>query len=105
MSVVDEVIAALNGHDVEAFIACYAADAAIEDGDGSLLARGHDEMRERYGGIFAEHPAARWRALHRIETGPYVVQHEEVTGRGDPSTHVCVYLVEDHLIVREQVLR
>ena len=105
MSVVDRVIAALNAHDVEAFVACYAADAPIEDGDGTVLARGHDAMRERYGGIFEEFPAARWRALHRIETGRYVVQHEEVTGRGEATRHVCVYLVEDDLVVREQVFR
>lgn len=104
MSVIERLYAALNAHDVEAFVACYAEDATIEDGHDAVLARGHDGLRERYRGILEEHPGARWEVLTSIETGPFVVQHEEVTGRGEPRRQVCVYLLEDDLVVRERVL-
>ena len=103
--VVDRVVDALNAHDVDAFVACYAEDATIEDGLDEVLARGHDGLRARYAPMFEEFPDARWQTLTRIDSGPFVVQHEEVTGRGEPARHVCIYLVRDGLIGRERILR
>ncbi|HEY2326772.1 MAG TPA: nuclear transport factor 2 family protein [Gaiellaceae bacterium] len=107
MSVIEHVIAALTAHDLDAFVACYAEDAKIEEGnDGAVLAHGHEAMRVRYGALLAEHPKARWTVLHRIEAGEFVVQHEEVHGMGIAVVqHVCVYLVRDGLIHQERVLR
>jgi hypothetical protein len=105
MSVADRVLAALNAHDVEAFVACYAADATIEDGYDAVAARGAREIKERYAPMFEQYPALRVEALSRVEVGEFVVQHEEVTGRGDAARHVAVYLVRDDRIVRERLLR
>jgi hypothetical protein len=102
--VVDRVVEALNTHDVDAFVACYAEDATIEDGRDTVLACGHDGVRERLDRILEEHPSARWEVLSRIESGPFVVQHEELGGRGDATRHVCVFLVEGDRIARELVL-
>jgi hypothetical protein len=104
VSVVDRVVEALNAHDVEAFVACYAEDATIEDGHDRVVARGHDELRERYGPMFARHPDLRVEALHRIDVGEFVAQHERVTGRGEPEEHVAVYLVRDDRIARERLI-
>ncbi len=101
--VVERVIDAVNAHDLEAFVACYTQEAAIEDGYDQVLARGHDELRRRYGAMLERYPRARWQVLHRIDTGAFVVQYEEVTGRGETSRHVCVYLVQDDRIGRERV--
>ena len=107
MNVVDRVIAALCAHDVDAFVACYAADAVIEEGnDGRVLARGRDAMRARYGQLLADNPDAHWHVLHRIEAGEFVIQHEKVTGvAAMPAQHVCVYRVRDGMIREERVLR
>lgn len=105
MSVTERVLAALSDHDLEAFLACYAPDATIEDGFDAVLAAGHAGMRARYGPMFEEFPDARWTLLERIDAGSFVVQHEEITGRGDTTRHVCVYLVKDDRIERELVLR
>ena len=108
MSVVERVVTALCSHDVDAFVACYAPDALIEEGnDGLLLAQGHDAIRERYGLLLSAHPNAKWTVLHRIVAGEFVIQHEEVSGwiADGPSRHVCVYLVRDGLIQQERVLR
>jgi hypothetical protein len=102
---IDRICAALNAHDLDAFVACYLADATIEDGYDTVIVRGHDGLRERYGPMFAGFPEMHVETLHRIESGPFVVQHERWTGRGEPSSHVCVFLVEDGLVRRERILR
>ena len=101
--VVDRVLAALNAHDVDAFVACYAQDATIEDGYDWVAARGHDELRARYGPTFADYPELRVEAISRTVVGAFVVQEEVVTGRGDGERHAAVYLIENGLIKRERL--
>ena len=103
--VVDRVLAALCAHDLEAFVACYAPDATIEDGHDRVGARGHDELRERYGPMFAAHPELGVDAGWRTVVGEFVVQEETVTGRGARERHVAVYLIRDGLIARERLIR
>jgi hypothetical protein len=102
--VVARVLEALNAHDVDAFVACYTEDATIENGYDDVAARGHDGLRDRYAPMFEQHPGIRVTALARTDAGPFVVQHEEVTGRGEPARHVAVYLIRDGKIARERLL-
>ncbi len=101
--VADRVLVALTAHDLEAFVACYAEDATIEDGYDRVAVRGHDELRSRFGAQFAEHPELRVQLISRTVVGAFVVQEEEVTGRGEHQRHVAVYLIEDGLIKRERL--
>jgi hypothetical protein len=104
--VVDRVLAALNAHDLEAFVACYDENATIEDGDGNVLARGRSEIRSRYGPILAAFPSLRVEALSRQQAGRYVVQEETVAGRApEEERHLAVYQLEGNAIVRERLLR
>jgi hypothetical protein len=103
--VVDRVLMALNAHDVDAFVSCYADDATIEDGHDDVFVRGHDELRTRYGPMFEQLPDVRVEALTRTDVGEFVVQEEVVTGRGEPERHVAVYLVRDGRIQRERLLK
>jgi hypothetical protein len=102
--VVDRLLAALNTHDVEAFVACYAEDATIEDGHDEVIARGHTDLRERYGPMFERFPELRIEARNRTDLGEFVVQEELVSGRGEPTRHVAVYLVRGGVIARERLL-
>ena len=102
--VVDRVLEALNAHDIDAFVECYTEDATIEDGHDTVVARGHDEVRQRYGPMFERFPDVRVSALHRIDLDEFVVEHEEVTGRGEPTRHVAVYLIRDGKIARERLV-
>jgi hypothetical protein len=102
--VVDRVLVALNDHDVDAFVACYAEDATIENGHDKVFVRGHDELRARYGPMFEQLPDVRVEAITRSDVGEFVVQEEVVTGRGEPQRHVAVYLVRDDLIARERLI-
>jgi hypothetical protein len=102
--VVDRVLAGLNAKDVDAFVACYAEDATIEDGYDRVGARGRDGLRERYAPLFEQYPDIHVEATRRTNVGEFVVQEEEVTGRAGHERHVAVYLVVDGLIARERLL-
>jgi len=104
MSVVDRVLEALNAQDVDAFVGCYGPDATIEDGYDRVGARGHDELRTRYGAMFAKYPGVRVEPGWRTEVGNFIVQEETVTGRSGHERHVAVYQIEDDLIVRERLI-
>jgi hypothetical protein len=101
--VVDRVVEALNAHDLDAFVACYAPEAIIENGYDEVIARGSDELHARYGLMFGESPDVCVEPLSRTEVGEFVVQEERVTGRGEPLRQVAVYLVEQEVIVRERL--
>ena len=105
--VIDAVVRALSEHDLNAFMACYAVDARIEDAEGTPLATGHGELRPRYEEMFRRFPDLRVRALARLTVGTYVVQEEEVLGRAaQPERHIAIYhLSKDGLIAHEQLLR
>jgi hypothetical protein len=104
VSVVDRMLEALNGHDLEAFAACYAPHATIEDGYDRVVARGHAGLRARYGPMFDSLRDLQVQAVSRTQVGEFVVQEERVTGRGEPERHVAVYLVRDDVIVRERLV-
>jgi hypothetical protein len=77
--------------------------------DGSILASGHHEIRERYGELFAASPNLRAEIANRIEVGSVVIDEERVTGfvlPGMPSEiHAAVvYRVVDGLIHTARLL-
>jgi hypothetical protein len=102
--VAERVLAALNAHDLDAFVACYTPTATIENGYDEVRARGHDQLRELYGRMFEQYPDLRVEAGWRAELGDFVVQAENVTGRPGHPQHVAVYLLEDGLIARERLI-
>src|SRR5207237_10898476 len=67
--VVDRVLAALNGRDIDAFAACYPDDATIEDGYDEIVAAGRSGIRERYAVIFETFPKVRVTPLSRTDVG------------------------------------
>jgi hypothetical protein len=105
-TVTDEVLDALSARDIDAFVRCYAENAKIETGGGETLAFGHEEIRRRYGTMFAEFPAIAVRKINSFTVGSYVVQEEEAMGReSEPARHVAIYRIESGLIVHERLLR
>jgi hypothetical protein len=103
-NVVDRLVEAINAHDLDAFLACYAPGATIENGHDKVVARGSDELRAKYGPMFEESPDVRVEPLSRTEVGQFVVQEERVTGRGESQRHVAIYFVENGVIARERLL-
>lgn len=106
MDVIDRVVAALNRGDLDGFVAAYAVNATIEDGEGVVLARGHDGIRRRYRQMFADFPNLRVRPRRRWSVGEYVLQDERVSGRlRSEERQIVVYRVVDEQIAREQLFR
>jgi hypothetical protein len=106
MDVIDAVVRALSEGDLERFVACYAADARIEDAEGSPLAAGRESIRLRYEEMFRRFPSLGVRKIARLTVGDFVVQEEEVLGRSpQPERHIAIYQLVDGLIARERLLR
>ncbi len=106
VDVANAVLAALSARDIDSFVACYTADARIENGGGAILADGHEAIRLRYEELFGRFPNITVRRIGRIAVGSYVVQEEEVIGRQpDPERHIAVYRIQDGLIAHERLLR
>ena len=107
MDVVEEQLLAYNARDLERFIAIYSTDIVIEDGENNLLVKGHDQIRESYGALFMANPELHCRIIGRIRIGKYVVDEEEITGRGSsaPLHAVVIYRVEENKIVHARVLK
>ena len=106
MDAVERQVEAYNEHDLEGFIACYAETVVIENGAGEVLMSGRDEMRERYGPLFAGSPSLHGEIVTRIRVGSYVVDEERVTGGPAGDIHaVAIYRIDgDGLIDRVRFL-
>jgi hypothetical protein len=102
--VVERVLVALNERDLDAFVACYTADATIGDGHERIAASGHEELRVRYGGMFERFPELHVEPGWRTSVGDFVVQEETITGRSGHERHVAIYLIADGLIARERLI-
>ena len=96
--VVQQQLDAYNAHDLDAWLATYAADACQYQYPATLLARGHAEIRQRAIARFAE-PDLHARLLRRQVLGQVVIDHEMVRrnfaeGPGQIEL-LCLYTVEE----------
>ncbi|RMC97834.1 steroid delta-isomerase [Aquitalea palustris] len=96
--VVQQQLDAYNAHDLDAWLATYAADACQYQHPATLLARGHAEIRQRAIARFAE-PDLHARLLRRQVLGQVVIDHEMVRrnfaeGPGQIEL-LCLYAVEE----------
>jgi hypothetical protein len=110
MDLVHEQLDAYNGRDLERFLACYASDTVIEDGDGACLMEGIDALRSRHGALFAQSPELHAEVVARMRVGDYVVDEEHVSGAdlpGRPAEFklVAIYRVRDGRIAHVRMLR
>jgi hypothetical protein len=99
---VEEQLAAYNAHDLERFLACYTADAIIEDEANARLMVGHVAMRPAYAALFANSPNLHAEVPTRKRVGDFVVDEERVTGlpgRADPLHAVVVYRLREGMIM------
>ncbi len=109
MSPVDVVQAQLdayNAQNIEAFCALFADDCLIGGLNGAVTCDGAAAIRERYAGLFRNHPQNRARLLNRIAVGEVVIDHEHVTrGPGESFVAAAIYTVRSGRIVRVDFVR
>jgi len=96
---------AYNAKDLDALLETYAADAEQYTLSGELLAKGRDQMRERFQLRFAE-PDLHAQLVSRTVMGNFVVDAELITRNFPEGLGViellCVYEVKDGRICRAQ---
>lgn len=107
--VVQAQLAAYNARDLEAFLACFAADAeAGELGAAAPTQVGQASLRQRYGDLFAASPTLHCHVLTRTAFAHVVIDLEQITGRaGTPGEYqvLAIYEVRDGLIQRVHFVR
>jgi len=107
MDAVERQVQAYNDRNLEEFVASYTETVVIENGEGEVLMSGRDEMRARYGPLFAGSPGLHGEIVTRIRVGSYVVDEERITGGPAGDVHaVAIYRIDgDGLIDRVRFLR
>lgn len=104
---VERQVEAYNHKDIDAFLACYAADTLVEDAAGVVVMRGLDAMRTAYGELFRTSPTLHAEIRTRIRLGAYVIDEECVTGRRGSTEEirvVAIYHVDGDLIDHVQLI-
>jgi len=105
LSLIQKQLDAYNVQDLDAFMACYADDVIITGDDGRAALEGKAAVRARYADVFARFPENHAVLMGRLHIGPYVIDSEMVTGRGDqPLYVVCKYTVKGGLIRRVEFM-
>ncbi|KAI9353911.1 steroid delta-isomerase domain protein [Obelidium mucronatum] len=92
---------AYNSRDIDAFVACYSPTVQVFSFPSMILRfpAGIDELKSRYGLMFAQYPELHAKLVKRMVHGDKCVDEEYVTGRGDQAIKaVAVYWVKDNLI-------
>jgi hypothetical protein len=99
---VDRQIAAYNAHDLEGFLATYADSIAVQNLGDTVAVEGKAALRRSTEEWFARAPQVRSEVLNRMVMGPFVVDHERLTGasEGSPLEVVGIFEVRDSLIRR-----
>jgi hypothetical protein len=109
VTVVQGQVEAFNARDLERYVSYYSADAVLEDGNGQVMAQGHDAIRALYGQLFSQSPALHADIPQRIQVGSYVIDEEQISGfifEGFPSEmhSAVIYRVEDETIAHARIL-
>ena len=109
IDLIEQQVAAYNARDLEGFVDCYAADAWIIDASSTVMAEGHDGLRQMYAPLFDSSPALHAEITNRIHIGTWVIDDEHTTGfvlPGYPTElrAVVVYHVVDGKIAQSQLL-
>lgn len=106
--IIQRQLAAYNARDLEAFVATYSPTITLRRGlNEPVSLTGLAELRATYGELFANNPNLHCDILNRMVVGNYVIDHEQITGRGtaSPSKVVVIYEVQAGLIERVWVVR
>lgn len=87
---------------MEGFLATYAESVAVQNLGDTIAVEGKAAMRRSTEEWFARAPGVRSEVLNRMVIGPFVVDHERLTGApdGSPVDVVGIFEVRDSLIRR-----
>jgi hypothetical protein len=101
---IDDQLIAYRARNLADFLSFYSTDVLIEDGDGNVVMRGREGLRDSYGDFFSASLNLHLEIPRRIEIGDFVIDEELIDGiiiDGDlqPQQHVVtIYRVTDSQI-------
>ena len=97
---VKQQLEAYNNRDIEKFASAFSEDVKVYRQPGVLTYQGRDELKKRYGAMFAATPDLHCEIVNRIVAGNVVIDHEKVQRtKGQPRTDaIAVYRIKDGLI-------
>ncbi|MBI3439676.1 MAG: SgcJ/EcaC family oxidoreductase [Proteobacteria bacterium] len=106
-AVVQAQLDAYNAQDLEAFCACFSADAVLAELNGEVTHSGREGVRRRYADLFAQYPKNRAELINRIAGGDVVVDEERIERAPDqaPFRAIAIYTVKSGLIARVDFVR
>ncbi|MBC5992451.1 nuclear transport factor 2 family protein [Pontibacter cellulosilyticus] len=98
---VKQQLEAYNSRDIEKFASAFSENVKVYRQPGVLTYQGRDELKKRYGAMFAATPDLHCEIVNRIVAGEVVIDQEKVQRtKGQPRTDaIAVYRVKDGLIV------
>ncbi|MFM7775385.1 MAG: nuclear transport factor 2 family protein [Candidatus Kapaibacterium sp.] len=99
---------AYNARDIDAFAACYTVDVELlTQQGGEVFCRGIDELRERYGRMFAATPGLHCELVSRMVCGDIAIDEEMVRGVHESGVvhAIAIYEVQGDLIRRAWFVR
>ncbi|MDX5481174.1 MAG: nuclear transport factor 2 family protein [Hymenobacteraceae bacterium] len=90
-----------NNRNIDTFLQAFSDTVKVYRQPGVLTYQGKDEMRKRYGAMFASTPDLHCEIVNRIIAGDVVIDHEKVQRvKGQPRTDaIAVYRVKGDKIV------
>jgi imidazolonepropionase-like amidohydrolase len=90
---------AYNARNIDAFLAPYSDSVEIYDFPHKLMAKGKENMRTMYTGMFQQVKELHCQLVNRIVQGNTVIDHENVTGFGPkPVKAIAVYTIVNNKI-------
>lgn len=99
-------LVAYNARDIDAFVTCFTEDVVVEGALGEPILKGREELRARYGAMFAAYPELHCEVVSRIHVGDFVLHEERIGGRKPEGEHaVAIYQVAGYLIRHVRFLR
>ncbi|WP_242928620.1 nuclear transport factor 2 family protein [Pontibacter vulgaris] len=92
-------LTAYNNRDIDLFVTAFSDDVKVYRTPGTLTYEGKEELRKRYGQMFAETPDLHCEVVNRIIAGNVVIDHEKVLKNGQPRFDaIAVYRIRNNEI-------
>lgn len=94
-----------NAHDIEAFLEPYADDVELYIFPNTLRMKGKEEMRKSYKKYFESTPKLHCELKNRIIQSNTVIDHEYITGNGEPFAAIGIFQIENGKIKKVYFVR
>lgn len=98
---VKQQLEAYNNRDIDTFAKAFSDTVKVYRQPGVLSYQGREELRKRYGQMFANTPDLHCEVVNRIVAGNVVIDHEQVRRSKDSPRFdaIAVYRVQNNEIV------